>query len=113
MFRVWLNLTPQRGPGARNLRPQRPRRDQIRITGRREGAVVAIETGPGLTGKTRAHLFEAFQGSTRAGGTVRHGAARCGAVRGEPRPLPQPGSTRGTTSDPRYGSQSTVEARKT
>ena len=35
-------------------------------------AVAAIEvsdTGPGLTDKTRAHLFEAFQGSTRAGGT--------------------------------------------
>src|SRR5262249_35863645 len=45
-------------------------RDQIRVTGRREGAVVVIEisdTGPGLSEKARAHLFEAFQGSTRTG----------------------------------------------
>jgi len=49
-----------------------PGRDQIRITGRREGAVVVIEvsdTGPGFSEKARAHLFEAFQGSTRPGGT--------------------------------------------
>ena len=49
-----------------------PGRDQIRVTGRREGAVVVIEvsdTGPGFSDKARAHLFEAFQGSTRAGGT--------------------------------------------
>ena len=49
-----------------------PARDQIRITGRREGAVVVIEvsdTGPGIPEKARAHLFEAFQASTRAGGS--------------------------------------------
>jgi hypothetical protein len=48
-----------------------PGRDQIRITGRREGAVAVIEvsdTGPGLSDRARAHLFEAFQGSTRTGG---------------------------------------------
>ena len=48
-----------------------PDRDQIRITGRREGAVVVVEvsdTGPGFSEKARAHLFEAFQGSTRTGG---------------------------------------------
>ena len=48
-----------------------PGRDQIRITGRREGAVVVVEvsdTGPGFSEKARAHLFEAFQGSTRPGG---------------------------------------------
>jgi signal transduction histidine kinase len=48
-----------------------PGRDQIRITGRREGAVVVVEvsdTGPGFSEKARAHLFEAFQGSTRTGG---------------------------------------------
>jgi pentapeptide MXKDX repeat protein len=48
-----------------------PGRDQIRITGRREGAVAVIEvsdTGPGFSEKARAHLFEAFQGSTRTGG---------------------------------------------
>ncbi len=49
-----------------------PGRDQIRITGRREGAVVVVEvsdTGPGFSEKARAHLFEAFQGSTRTGGS--------------------------------------------
>ena len=38
--------------------------------GSRERAVVVIEvsdTGPGLSEKARAHLFEAFQGSTRSG----------------------------------------------
>ena len=52
--------------------PNDPARDQIRITGRREGSVVVIEvsdTGPGVPEKARAHLFEAFQGSTRSGGT--------------------------------------------
>ena len=47
-----------------------PGRDQVRVTGRREGAVVVIEvsdTGPGLSERARAHLFEAFQGSTRTG----------------------------------------------
>ena len=36
------------------------------------GSVVAFEvsdTGPGISEKARAHLFEAFQGSTRSGGT--------------------------------------------
>jgi signal transduction histidine kinase len=49
-----------------------PARDQIRITGRREGSVVVIEvsdTGPGISEKARAHMFEAFQGSTRSGGS--------------------------------------------
>ena len=27
------------------------------------------DTGPGIPAKARAHLFEAFQGSTRTGGT--------------------------------------------
>ncbi len=52
--------------------PNDPLRDQIRITGRREGAVAVIEvsdTGPGFPAKGREHLFEAFQGSTRTGGT--------------------------------------------
>src|SRR4029079_754308 len=51
---------------------QDPNRDQVRITGRREGTVAVIEvadTGPGFSAQARAHLFEAFQGSTRAGGS--------------------------------------------
>jgi signal transduction histidine kinase len=52
--------------------PLDPVRDQIRVTGRREGAVVVVEvsdTGPGVPDKARAHLFAAFQGSARSGGT--------------------------------------------
>src|SRR6516162_5916512 len=59
LFRILLNL-------ARNA----VQALEIRVTGRREGAVVLIQvsdTGPGLSEKARAHLFEAFQGSTRTG----------------------------------------------
>ena len=38
----------------------------------RDGGVAVVEvsdTGPGVSEKARAHLFQAFQGSTRAGGT--------------------------------------------
>ena len=52
--------------------PNEPTRDQLRLTGRREGAVAVIEvsdTGPGVSERARAHLFEAFQGSTRRGGS--------------------------------------------
>src|SRR5271156_5067973 len=72
LFRILLNLA-RNAVGAMESRAARdPGRDQIRITGRREGAVVVIEvsdTGPGFSEKARAHLFEAFQGSTRTGGT--------------------------------------------
>jgi len=52
--------------------PNDPERDQIRIIGRREGSVVILQvadTGPGLPDRARAHLFEAFQGAARRGGT--------------------------------------------
>ena len=72
LFRVLLNLARNAVQALETRAPNEPGRDQIRITGRREGAVVVIEasdTGPGLSERTRAHLFEAFQGSTRPGGT--------------------------------------------
>jgi len=72
LFRVLLNLARNAAQALEARGPNDPGRDQIRITGRREGAVVVIEvsdTGPGLSERTRAHLFEAFQGSTRPGGT--------------------------------------------
>jgi signal transduction histidine kinase len=72
LFRVLLNLARNAVQALESRAPNEPGRDQVRITGRREGAVVAIEvsdTGPGLTERTREHLFEAFQGSTRTGGT--------------------------------------------
>ena len=72
LLRVLLNLTRNSYQALETRAPNDPARDQIRITGRREGAVVVIEvsdTGPGLPEKARTHLFEAFQGSTRTGGS--------------------------------------------
>jgi signal transduction histidine kinase len=72
LLRVLLNLARNALQALETRAPNDPARDQIRITGRREGAVVMIEvadTGPGFPEKARAHLFEAFQGSTRDGGT--------------------------------------------
>ena len=72
LFRVLLNLARNATQALESRAARDPGRDQIRITGRREGAVVVIEvsdTGPGFSDKAQAHLFEAFQGSTRTGGT--------------------------------------------
>ena len=72
LFRILLNLARNAVQALESRAARDPGRDQIRITGRREGAVVVIEvsdTGPGFSEKARAHLFEAFQGSTRTGGT--------------------------------------------
>jgi signal transduction histidine kinase len=72
LFRVLVNLARNATQVLEGRAPNDPARDQIRIAGRREGAVTVIEvsdTGPGVPEKARAHLFEAFQGSTRSGGT--------------------------------------------
>jgi signal transduction histidine kinase len=72
LFRILLNLARNALQALESRAGRDPGRDQIRITGRREGAVVVVEvsdTGPGFSEKARAHLFEAFQGSTRPGGT--------------------------------------------
>jgi len=72
LFRVILNLARTSLQALEARAPNDPGRDQLRVTGQREGAVVVIEvsdTGPGVTDKARAHLFEAFQGSTRPGGS--------------------------------------------
>jgi signal transduction histidine kinase len=72
LLRVLINLARNAMQALESRAPNDPARDQIRITGRRQGAVVMIEvadTGPGFPEKARAHLFEAFQGSTRTGGT--------------------------------------------
>jgi signal transduction histidine kinase len=67
LFRVLLNLVRnaeqalEGGPAT-----------QIRITGRREGAVAIIEvsdTGPGIPPASRENLFMAFQASGRPGGS--------------------------------------------
>ena len=71
LFRILLNLARNALQALESRAARDPGRDQIRITGRREGAVVVIEvsdTGPGFSERAQAHLFEAFQGSTRTGG---------------------------------------------
>src|SRR6201992_1440148 len=67
LFRVLLNLV-RNAEQALEGRPAM----QIRITGRREGAVAIIEvsdTGPGIPPATRENLFKAFQTSGRPGGS--------------------------------------------
>jgi signal transduction histidine kinase len=71
LFRVLVNMVRNAVQALEARGARDPARDQIRITGRREGSVVVIEvsdTGPGVSEKARAHLFQAFQGSTRSGG---------------------------------------------
>ena len=63
-LRVLLNLARNAVQALETRAPNDPSRDQVRITGRREGAVVVIEvsdTGPGFPARAREHLFEAFQ----------------------------------------------------
>lgn len=72
MFRVMVNLGRNAIQALETHGTRDPARDQIRITGRREGEVIAIEvsdTGPGVSERARSHLYQAFQGSTRPGGS--------------------------------------------
>jgi len=72
LFRILLNLARNAVQALESRASRDPGRDQLRITGRREGAVVVIEvsdTGPGVPQEARAHLFEAFQRSSRTGGS--------------------------------------------
>jgi signal transduction histidine kinase len=72
MLRVLINIARNATQALETLAPNNPSRDQIRIIGRREGAVAVIEvsdTGPGMPPKSRLHLFEAFQSTGRPGGT--------------------------------------------
>jgi signal transduction histidine kinase len=67
LFRVLLNLV-RNAEQALEGQPA----TQIRITGRREGAVAIMEvsdTGPGIPPATRENLFKAFQTSGRPGGS--------------------------------------------
>ena len=72
LLRVLVNLARNAVQALESRAPNDPLRDQVRVTGRREGAVVIIEvadTGPGFSEQARAHLFLPFKGSTRSGGT--------------------------------------------
>jgi signal transduction histidine kinase len=72
LFRILLNLV-RNAAQALESQPQNDAASrQIRVAGRREGAVTIVEvsdTGPGVPEKARNHLFEAFQGSARPGGS--------------------------------------------
>jgi signal transduction histidine kinase len=72
LFRVLLNLV-RNAAQALEAHPMGDRSSmQIRVTGRREGAVAILEvsdTGPGVPAKARDHLFQAFQTSGRPGGS--------------------------------------------
>ena len=55
-MRVLLNLARNAVQALETRAPNDPSRDQVRITGRREGAVVVVEvsdTGPGFPAKAR------------------------------------------------------------
>jgi len=72
LFRVLVNIARNAVQALEARGARDAARDQIRITGRREGSVVVIEvsdTGPGVPEKARVHMFQAFQGAARAGGT--------------------------------------------
>jgi hypothetical protein len=72
LFRVLVNVARNAMQALEARGARDPARDQIRITGRREGSVVVIEvsdTGPGVSERAGAHMFQAFQGSTRPGGS--------------------------------------------
>jgi signal transduction histidine kinase len=72
LFRVCLNLARNARQALESRGPLDPARDQIRLVGRREGAVVVIQisdTGPGMNDTAKAKLFAPFEGSTRSGGT--------------------------------------------
>ncbi len=72
LFRILANIARNAVQALETGGGGDPARDQIRITGRREGGVVVLEvsdTGPGIPEKARAHMFQAFQASTRTGGT--------------------------------------------
>jgi signal transduction histidine kinase len=71
LFRVLVNVARNAVQALEARGARDPVRDQIRITGRREGSVAVLEvsdTGPGVPEKARADLFKAFHGSTHAGG---------------------------------------------
>jgi signal transduction histidine kinase len=72
LFRVLLNLVRNAAQALESHPRADPASMQIRVTGRREGAVAILEvsdTGPGVPQKARDHLFEAFQTSGRPGGS--------------------------------------------
>ena len=69
LFRVLSNLCRN---ALQALEQQDPVKGHIQVTAMRDGRTVTIavsDDGPGVPQKARAHLFQAFQGSARKGGT--------------------------------------------
>src|SRR5690606_3626393 len=72
LFRILLNLVRNAAQALESQPRNEAATRQIRVAGRREGAVAIIEvsdTGPGVPEQARSHLFEAFQSSGRPGGS--------------------------------------------
>jgi len=72
LFRIVMNIARNAVQALESIEDGEGRASQIRLTGKREGAVTIIEisdTGPGVPLKARDHLFQAFQGAARPGGT--------------------------------------------
>ncbi len=69
LYRVLSNLCRN---ALQALEQQEPCKGRIRVTAARNGSRVSIDVqddGPGVPEKARVHLFQAFQGSARKGGT--------------------------------------------
>jgi len=69
LFRVLSNLCRN---ALQAIELREPVKGRIQVSAQRHGARVTIEVsddGPGVPQKARAHLFQAFQGSARKGGT--------------------------------------------
>lgn len=69
LFRVLSNLCRN---ALQAIEQQDPVTGEIRVSAQRDGrrvTIVVSDDGPGVPEKARAHLFQAFQGSARKGGT--------------------------------------------
>src|SRR5262249_7923369 len=69
LYRVLSNLCRNALQAIEQLEPST---GQIRVAAQRDGKrvfIVVSDSGPGVPEKARAHLFQAFQGSARKGGT--------------------------------------------
>lgn len=72
ILRVLVNLFRNAVEALESAGPQPGFSAEVRVSARREAGHIAIEvtdTGPGVPAASREKLFEAFQGSTRAGGS--------------------------------------------